>query len=188
MRMTRHRSHLLALAVCTTFIVTACGDDSVVSGNSTLDTSATTTVVPATPVAAPSVVLTYAETGGCEMGGPNCWTFTLWSDGKVEATRTRVGGPAEATGSIEPDHVAQWLASVQSLDVDALTKEVGPGSCAGCLDGIDKVATIQLSDRRVVLDSQAMFFDPANPTFAALDSFVTEVRMSVGELPMHIGG
>jgi hypothetical protein len=175
------RRRLLALTLSATAMLAACGDDSVVGGS----TAATSTQATA-PAAAPTVVLRYVTDGGCVVLGPNCPTYTVWSDGKVEISRTHVDGPAEITGNVSPDRVAQWFASVQGLDVAVLAAKVGPGVCNSCVDGADIVATIELPDGPVVLDSTKLAFDPTDPTFAALGSLIAEVQ-AVGELPIRNG-
>lgn len=187
----RHRP-LVGLAVSALVLFAACGDDSVVSGNTPLATSAGTSAVTTPTVPSPQVLLRYVTSGGCEMAGPNCPTYTVWSDGTVEASRTPMAAsaepaPAEVSGNLPAETVQQWYASVQTLDVDALAAAVGPGSCASCVDGVDVVATINLPSGAVVLDSTKLAFDEANPTFAALEDLIAQVR-AVVELPMQMRG
>jgi hypothetical protein len=184
--MTRRRHQLFALIVSAGAVLAACGDDAVVGGSTTPTSEAVATQPSTTVAATPDVVLRYVTDGGCVVLGPNCPTYTVWSDGKVEIGRTHVDGPAEITGNISPDRVAQWFASVQGLDVAALAAKVGPGVCNSCVDGADIVATIELPGGPVVLDSTKLQFDPANPTFAALGTLMAEVQ-AVGELPIRTG-
>jgi len=186
--MTRQPGRLLALAAAIALVAVACGDNTVISGNTIAVTTVITTPItaPATTVPAPVVVLNYATDGGCVVMGPNCPTYTVWSNGKVEISRTHVNGPAEITGSISADRVAQWYRSVQDLDVAALSKEVGPGTCNSCVDGADIIVTIETPNGPVVLDSTKLDFDPANPVFAALGALMADVQ-SVGELPIRTG-
>ena len=141
---------VLAGAVITTLAVLgACGDDTVLGG----DPSSITDTAAPTTVPAPTVVLRYVTTGGCEMMGPNCPTYVLWSDGAVEISRTGQPGPAEVAGSIGAEPVAQWTAAVAGLDAAHLATEVGPGACNSCVDGADIVVTVTVGDATVVLDS-----------------------------------
>ncbi len=185
--MTQHRTVLFAVAATITLVAVACGDDTVISGgSSSSSTIAPDTTAPTTTAPEPVVVLTYATDGGCVVLGPNCPTFTVWSDGKVELRRTHVEGPAEISGTISADRVAQWFRSVQDLDVAALSSEVGPGTCNSCVDGADITVTIELPGGPVVLDSTKLQFDPTHPVFAALGALMSEVQ-SVGELPIRTG-
>jgi hypothetical protein len=178
--MQRHGTRVLALAtVLAAFTALGgCGDDSTVSQRS----SPTPDTIPA-----PAVVLRYATTGGCVVLGPNCPTYTVWNDGTVEVSRTGVDGPAEITGHIPATKVRTWFATVRDLDAAALAAHVGPGTCNSCVDGADIVATVELPAGPVVLDSTKLAFDPADPTFAALERLMTDVR-AVGALPVRSGG
>ena len=158
-----------------------CGDDTVVAPRST-DTVATPDTV-----AAPTVVLRYATTGGCVVLGPNCPTYTVWSDGTVDVSRTGVDAAPEITGHVPATEVQAWFASVHDLDATALAAQVGPGTCNSCVDGTDIVATVELPGGSVTLDSTKLAFDPADPTFAALERLMVDVR-AVGALPLREGG
>ena len=150
----------------------ACGDDSIDDAGSSDTTAAnaapTTTAAPVTTVPAPFVALRWADTGGCVVMGPNCPTYTVWSDGKVEISRTGEDTPPEVTGTIPVAEVEAWLASVADLDVDALAASVGPGSCQSCVDGADNLVTVHTSSGDVTVDSTKMAFDQSNAFFAGL--------------------
>ncbi len=188
--MQRRRAPLLALAAVVAAMagLGACGDDTVLT-RATAPTDSTSSAIAASPTtgAAPAVVLRYAMTGGCEVLGPNCPTYTVWSDGTVELSRTGVDGPPEVTGHIPAAEVATWFASVHDLDAATLATQVGPGTCNSCVDGADITATVALPGGPVVLDSTALAFDPANPTFAALEHLMVDVR-AVGDLTVRNGG
>ncbi|MFM2078586.1 MAG: hypothetical protein RJA49_2476 [Actinomycetota bacterium] len=147
-------------------ILAGCGDDTVV---------------------APRVVLRYATTGGCVVLGPNCPTYTVWMDGTVDVSRTGIDAPPEITGRVPAAEVQEWFASVQDLDPAALAAQVGPGTCNSCVDGTDIVATIERSGGPVTLDSTQLAFDPSDPTFAALERLMVDVR-AVGALPLRGDG
>lgn len=172
----RRSMHLLALVVPLALLgVTACGDDTVVGSD------------PSTTVAAPAEVLRYVTTGGCEVLGPNCPTWSVWDDGSVQVWRTAVGGEPEITGAIPVATVAAWQAVADRIDLDALTAEVGPGTCNSCVDGADIVVTVHGHDGDVVLDSTELAFDTGNEVFAALEALMTAAR-GVGELPLEEAG
>jgi len=156
-------------------VLTGCGDDSVVGSE------------PTSTVAAPAEVLRYVTTGGCEVLGPNCPTWSVWDDGTVYLWRTAVGGDPEITGTIPVAAVADWQAAADDIDLEALTDEVGPGSCNSCVDGADIVVTVHRADGDVVLDSTELAFDPSADAFAALDTLMIAVR-GIGELPLEEAG
>lgn len=163
------------LAVLGVSLLAACGSDSDSS-------SADTTTAPA-----PVEALRYEANGGCQMMGPNCATYVVYTDGSVEIFRTGENAAAEVTGSIPEAEISAWLESVADVDVDALTAEVGPGTCQACVDGIDVKLTIGLADGPVVLDSTVTNFDPTNPFFSNLESLMADVS-AVGELPIQQRG
>ena len=181
--MRRPRSLLALLLPITVVTLTACGDDSVVPSEAA-DTSAlaTTSTVPT-----PQEVVRYVTTGGCEVMGPNCPTWSIWDDGTVHVWRTAVGGAPEISGTIPVAAVSAWQAVAADIDLAALTAEVGPGTCNSCVDGADLVVTVHRAGGDVTLDSTELAFDPTNEVFAALESLMTEAR-TVGELPLEEAG
>lgn len=162
---------LLALAT-----LAACGDDTVLTGESSA-------VAETTAPAAPVVVLRYALDGGCVVLGPNCPTYTVWSDGRVDVSRTGVDGDPEVTGSVPATAVDEWRNATDGLDPDVLATEVGPGVCNSCVDGADITLTVTMPDGEIVLESTELEFDPQHPLFAALETLMVQVR-AVGELPL----
>ena len=128
----------------------------------------------------------YEVNGGCQMMGPNCATYVIYTDGTVEIYRTGENLPAEVTGNIPAEEIAAYLDSVKDVDFQALAEEVGPGTCNACVDGVDMKVTIGL-DEPVVLDSTVVNFDPENQFFMALDSLMQDVY-AVGELPIQQRG
>lgn len=180
----RRSNALLALAVTAALVALAgCGDDTIVAG----EPSSPDTVTVPTTATAPAEVLRYVTTGGCEVLGPNCPTWSVWDDGTVQLWRTAVGGEPEIVGSIPVADVAAWQSVADEIDLDTLATEVGPGSCNSCVDGADIVVTVQREGGEVVLDSTRIEFDPEHPVFAALEQLMTAAR-SVGELPLEEAG
>ena len=168
----------LSVVACLTALA-ACGDDSSSSSNTD---APTTTAAPAERVEG----VRYEVNGGCQMMGPNCATYVIYTDGTVEIYRTGENLPAEVTGSIPAEEIAAYLDSVKDVDFQALATEVGPGTCNACVDGVDMKVTIGL-DEPVVLDSTVVNFDPENQFFTALDSLMQDVY-AVGELPIQQRG
>jgi hypothetical protein len=170
-----------ALLIATALVaLAACGDDATSSDGTTA------APVETTAVAEKVVGLRYEANGGCQMMGPNCATFVIYTDGTVEIYRTGENAPAEITGSIPADEITAFLDSVDGVDFQALAEAVGPGTCQACVDGIDAKVTIS-PDEEVLLDSTIVNFDPENEFFAALDSLMQDVY-AVGELPIQQRG
>lgn len=173
---------VLAATSCLVAIA-ACGDDNVASRNTTTDT--------VTPTR--SEVVRYETTGGCQMMGPNCATYVVYSDGTVEIHRAvdirpaGQGAPAEIVGAIPAAEVSAFLDSVKDTDFSALLADVGPGTCNSCVDGIDIVLTLGLGGEPVVLDSTVINFDINNDFFANVETLMNDVR-AVGELPLQQRG
>ncbi len=159
----------------------ACGDDSVEGTGSAAPTAAPT--APPTTLPPPFVALRWVDSGGCEVMGPNCPTYVVYSDGAVEISRTSDAAPPAVTGSIPQAEVQAWLESVADLDVDALAASVGPGSCQSCVDGADNVVTVHTSAGDVTVESTKIAFDQSNEFFAGLERLMTDVR-AVGDLPL----
>jgi hypothetical protein len=180
---------LAATASLALFVsLTACGDDSVEGAGDGAGAAATASPTapptePPTTAPAPFVALRWVDTGGCEVMGPNCPTYVVWNTGTVEISRTGDDAPPAVTGTLPASEVDAWLASVADLDVDALAKVVGPGSCQSCVDGADSLVTVHTAAGEVTIDSTKMSFDQSAPFFADLERLMTDVR-AVGTLPL----
>ena len=129
-------------------------------------------------------VFRYEAIGGCQMMGPNCATYVIYSDGSVEVYRTGENKPAELTGQLEDGEIDAFLAGAASIDFEALAAEVGPGTCNACVDGIDVVLTMALPDGEVQLDSTVINFDLEQPFFADVDTLIADAAAATGELPI----
>ncbi len=175
--MSPFRAALLA-SICL-IALAACGSDSK-SSNSPTDTGAATTAP-----AAPEVAVRYESIGGCQMMGPNCPTYVVYTDGKVEVSRTGETTGVEVTGSIPEAEVKAFLDSLK--DVDLTDLGTGPGTCQSCLDGVDTKLTVLGPDGPVTFDSTVIAFDPANAFFANVEKLMTDVQ-AVGELPIKQRG
>jgi len=161
------RSALATVSLIALVGLTACGDDS--------DEATATPVVEA---------LRYEANGGCQMMGPNCATYVVYTDGTVEIFRTGESKPAEVTGAIPAAEISAYLESISDVDVDVLADEVGPGVCNACVDGIDVKLSINVDSAPIVLDSTVVSFDPEHPFFVNLDRLMVDV-FAVGELPIQ---
>ncbi len=175
---------LRALAATSCLIaIAACGDDNASTRDATTETAAP----------GRSEVVRYETTGGCQMMGPNCATYVVYSDGTVEIYRAvdirpvGQGAPAEIVGAIPAAEVSAFLDSVKNTDFTALAAEVGPGICQSCFDGIDIVLTLGLGGEPVVLDSTVTNFDINNDFFANVETLMNDVR-AVGELTVQQRG
>lgn len=161
----------------------ACGDDTVGS-----EPSNTTATLPPTTAPAPFVALRHESDGGCQVLGPNCPTYVVWSDGRVELFRTgREDDGAVLTGSVPVAAVDEWLTTVRDLDAAVLADEVGPGTCNSCVDGADIVVVTATGHGDETLDSTVLAFDPEHEVFAALGELMARVD-DVGPLPIVESG
>ncbi len=139
----RSAAVLLALLVLPS---AGCGDDGA-GGAATSSSAPAVTDAPTTVPAEATEVFRYEAIGGCQMMGPNCATYVIYSDGSVEVYRTGENKPAELTGQLEDGEIDAFLAGAASIDFEALAAEVGPGTCNACVDGIDVVLTMALPDK-----------------------------------------
>ncbi len=181
--MIRSRLTRAALLITTSLVaLAACGDDATSTSSDSTAAAPSETTTPAER----AVGLRYEVNGGCQMMGPNCATFVIYTDGTVEIYRTGENAPAEVTGSIPAAEISAYLDSIKDVDFQALAEEVGPGTCQACVDGVDTKVTIGL-DEEVLLDSTIVNFDIENQFFANLDSLMQDVY-AVGELPIQQRG
>ena len=158
----------------------ACGSDS--EGTATSSPASSS---PSTTAAAPVEVFRYEAIGGCQMMGPNCATYVIYSDGAVEVYRTGENEPAELTGMLPAGEIDAFLAGAADIDFEALAARVGPGTCNACVDGIDVVLTMELPSGEVQLDSTVVNFDPAEPFFTDVETLVADAAAATGELPIE---
>lgn len=164
----------LLTALFSLSLFAACGDD-------------TKTATTQTAAGERIETLRYETNGGCQMMGPNCATYVVYSDGTVEIYRTGENLPAEVKGSIPAAELEAFIESIENTDFDGLLAEVGPGTCNACVDGIDAIVTITFESGPVTLDSTVVNFDPAHPLFANLEVLMHDVR-AVGELEIQQRG
>lgn len=139
-------------------VVAACGEAGAGDGPATTEPA----------LDQPYVVVVAEYTGGCEMMGPNCPVYVVWSDGVVELYRTTppdgVFGPrakqpgVEAVANIDPASVQQLAAITAGLDFEALRARLGPGVAQAPFDGIDVTATFYAAGGPETLDSVAYDF------------------------------
>lgn len=135
----------------------------------------------AAPADRPDAV-TIIESGGCAMMGPNCATWTLHPDGSFSLSRS---GEDEvvAESSINADTARELFDEIATTDMDAFMESLGPGTCMGCVDGIDTRVEIEGSSGQIVLDSTQVGFDDS-PLFILIDEVQSEMAQAA-ELPME---
>ena len=151
-----HRT--IVLGIVSSLLLIAC------SGNSTIEESA---IPQDNPTSA--VIFKVTQSGGCIMIGQNCAEHTLRNDGSVEVKRIGIdlmANEVEARGDIDQGQVDSWLDLVANTDFDSLISRLPPGTCSGCLDGIDYIYTIYLQDGDVAINSLDHQFSEAEPFFA----------------------
>jgi len=180
--------------------IAACGDDGSNGVEGTASTEApvaTTTLVTsttATPVLAEPVPLAVvAETGGCFMLGPNCSTTLIMSDGKFGVFRTDPAdvlavpddiGAADITGQVDVGALAR---TVSDTDFASLRSQLEPGTCRGCVDGIDVTVRFHTAQGVEDLSSVEYDFDSDIDLFLYLESIRTVIRDSGDLEPLPRG-
>lgn len=132
-----------------------------------------------------TLVLSYAEVGGCDWAGPNCPTYQLWSDGTIEVLRSSLdgsGGTPEDSAVIEAALATKIQRLARELPADFLDT-LPEGSCQACVDGIDVAIVVHLgTDERFSISSVAHTVPWNDPLFATI-SVVREQMGDVLELP-----
>jgi hypothetical protein len=150
-------------------------------------TDVTSTTEPAPDV--PFVVLVAEYTGGCEMMGPNCPAYVVWSDGVVELYRTTppdgVFAPrhkqegVEAIANIDPALVQELALISAALDFEALRERLGEGVAQAPFDGIDVTATFGTRHGPETLDSVTYGFGADEELFAAFDAVMQAAQATL---------
>jgi hypothetical protein len=172
----------ILLVVILAVVAGACGD----AGGEPEAAAATITAPPEPPtvLSEPVPLIVISEVGGCFMLGPNCATTLVMSDGSFGVFRTDPAkvsevslaiSDAEYTGSVQ---IADLGRSIASTDFDELRQSLGPGTCNGCVDGIDLVVRIFTASGTEDLDSQQLAFDPDVDLFRYLE----EMRRAIADL------
>jgi len=180
--------------------VAACGDDGSNGVEETASTEApvaTTNLVTsttATPVLAEPVPLAVvAETGGCFMLGPNCSTTLIMSDGTFGVFRTDPAdvlavpddiAAADITGQVDVGALAR---TVSDTDFSSLRSQLEPGTCQGCVDGIDVTVRFHTAEGVEDLSSVEYDFDSDIDLFQYLQTIQTVIRDSGDLEPLPRG-
>jgi hypothetical protein len=159
-------------------LVAACGEAGATDG--------TTTTATAPSPGEPHVVLVTQYTGGCEMMGPNCPVYVVWSDGLVQLYRSAppdgVFGPrsktagVEASANIDPAVVGALAGVVATLDFDELRARLEPGVAQAPFDGIDLTAGFGTPNGPETLDSVTYDFGANEPLFAAFGAVISAAQ------------
>ena len=113
-------------------------------------------------------ILTIKQSGGCMRIGPNCAVHTLFSDGKVQASRNlgEQTSAVEVTAAIDSGITQSWLMAAEAENFLALRQSLPTGQCAGCVDGIDLQYIINTSTDTVTFSSIEHAFDPSFTFFS----------------------
>jgi hypothetical protein len=163
---------LLITLTSLVLVATACGSEAVVQteGSSTTMPALTTTSVAVDGASTPAeVILTWTETGGCAMAGPNCARYEISSNGAVTTYREGATEIA-ASGRVDPSLVRSWQDVVNATDFDALTARLGPGEMTAAFDGIDFEVVVLTNS--VTLSSVDVEFDQSEVFFSATQQLV----------------
>ena len=117
------------------------------------------------------------------MMGPNCSTTVVMPDGSFRVFRTDpvdvLAVPADPTQAELSGHldVRDLAEAIAATDFDALTTQLGAGTCNGCVDGIDLYVRFYTDSGAVDLDSRQYGFDSAVEVFRSLEL----VQMGISE-------
>lgn len=172
----REASHMKRTLIMLALLVAACGEASA------MDDPAATVPVNDEPY----VVVVTEYTGGCEMMGPNCPVYVVWSDGLVQLYRTSppdgIFGPRSktegvaASANIDPALVTALAGIAASLDFDELRARLEPGVAQAPFDGIDVTASFGTTNGPETLDSVTYDFGADEPLFAAFGAVITAAQ------------
>jgi hypothetical protein len=136
--------------------------------------------IPSDPEA---VVVTVEQSGGCFMMGPNCPTYVLHANGRVDLFRTEAEGTRVDSAVIDVALLEALAEQIRSTDFVALRARLPEGECQGCFDGIDTKLVLTTSDREVTFSSIDEELSATEPLFDAVWSIVhaasqsTEMRL-----------
>lgn len=130
-----------------------------------------------------------AHTGGCMMAGPNCPVWHVAADGSFEVRRMAgddlLAADVEATGSVDEALVAEVRAAAARALADGLLDSVGPGTCNGCVDGIDLQVVVATGDGVLAMDSTEHDFADRHPIFGALGRLEEQLGTAT-DLPLQM--
>lgn len=130
-----------------------------------------------------------AHTGGCMMAGPNCPVWHVAADGSFEVRRLAgddlLSADVEGTGQVDDALVSQVREAAAQALADDLLDRIGPGTCNGCVDGIDLLVAVATDDGVLAMDSMEHDFDDRHPIFGALGNLEDQLGAAT-DLPLQM--
>jgi hypothetical protein len=128
------------------------------------------------------------------MLGPNCSTTLVMSDGTFGVFRTDPAdvlavpddvAAAAITGQVDVGALAR---TVSDTDFASLRSRLEPGTCQGCVDGIDVTVRLHTAQGVEDLSSLEYSFDSDIDLFQYLETIQTAIRDSGDLEPLPRGG
>jgi hypothetical protein len=171
-----------AVATILAIMLAACGGGAV--GADTGEPTTASTAAPTTTAVAVEPLLQADLIGGCFMMGPNCSRYVIYTDASIEVYRLGNDVPEllwEAT--IDESLVADLTEALRSTDLEAMRSHLGPGTCNGCVDGIDTVLTFTHDGAASVFDSTQVELDATEPVFITA-ALAIQAATATGEIPI----
>lgn len=130
-----------------------------------------------------------AHTGGCMMAGPNCPVWHVATDGSFEVRRLAgddlLAADVEGTGKVDEALVSNLREAAAQALADDLLDHIGPGTCNGCVDGIDLLVAVATDDGVLAMDSTEHDFDDRHPIFDALGRLEDQLGAAT-DLPLQM--
>lgn len=125
------------------------------------------------PIDPESIVVTVEQTGGCVMMGPNCPTYVLRANGRVDLYRTgNLDTPVDST-IVEEALVMDLQGQISKTDFVTLRTRLPQGECQGCYDGIDTTFLFSTPSSVISFDSIETELVASEPLFAMVWDIVT---------------
>jgi hypothetical protein len=124
------------------------------------------------PIDPESIVVTVEQTGGCVMMGPNCPTYVVRANGRVDLYRTgNLDTPVDST-IVGEALVTDLQGQISKTDFVALRARLPQGECQGCYDGIDTTFLFSTPSSVISFDSIETELVASEPLFAMVWNIV----------------
>lgn len=128
-------------------------------------------------------VVAIEQSGGCVMMGPNCSTYVVRANGRVDLYRTgEPDTPVDST-SVEEALVTNLERQISETDFVTLRNRLPQGECQGCSDGIDRTFVFSTPSGLVSFDSIETELVLSEPLFAMVWDIVS-ISSDSTEMPL----
>ena len=135
------------------------------------------------PIDPENIVVTVEQTGGCVMMGPNCPTYVVRANGRVDLYRTgNLDTPVDST-IVEEALITDLQEQISKTDFAALRDRLAQGECQGCYDGIDTTFVFSTPSGVSSFDSIETELALSEPLFAMVWNIVNVASEST-EMPL----